>query len=682
MGDAKVNRRGELAFLVELVGASAVAVAQPVFDVIQQAPEELVNRSAGAGEIVVFSLLVAFGPPLLLWLLEQPVRLAPSPWRARVHAGFLGLLVGIFAVEVVKSALGDDPRRWLYAVGGATALGAGLLVLRVEVARAVLRYLALAAPVFVALFLFASPVADLVVGDAAEAADVEVGNPVPVVMILFDELPVESLLDGDGGVDAEAWPGFGELAATSTWYRNTTGVSPITPSALPAIVTGQLPTETFPAPVATKFDESLYTLLGGTYDVDVVETLTALCPPGICGAEDQPSSRTTVRSLLSLGREVFESVARPTTDPASFEFVIERNPADPLVPERFRAFVDDAAAGEGATLDVGHFLLPHQPWDFLASGRTYEAPDPPRSAEFGDWHDDTTAAAGRQRHLAQLQYTDALLADAIDDLRASGRWDESLVIVTADHGAAFDGGDSLRGLTDGNFGQIMWTPLFVKLPGQTEGEVSDRATETIDIVPTIAEVVGAEIPWEVDGIPLSEPTPDDRVARMFEWRFNDVEAGDDGFAVLDREEGFARVREGTSPLAGAADDPDALLRLGRYGSLLGVDVEDAAAGPDPGIAVTTYSTPTFTVAEGATELPAYVEGIWAEAPEPWIAVSVDGVVAGLGRAYRQGELATFWALLAERHLTPGDHDLAFHAVSGPPRSPELSPPLELVLRED
>ena len=37
-------------------GITAVAVAQPVFNVVQQAPEELVNLAGGATDIVVFAL--------------------------------------------------------------------------------------------------------------------------------------------------------------------------------------------------------------------------------------------------------------------------------------------------------------------------------------------------------------------------------------------------------------------------------------------------------------------------------------------------------------------------------------------------------------------------------------------------------------------------------------------------
>ncbi len=675
--------RREAGFFIELVGITAVTVAQPVFDVVQQAPEELVSLGARPSDIVVYALLVVLGPPVLLWLLEQPFRLLGPTIRARVHGVLLGLGVGLFVAEIVKSSLLDaEGRRWLIVLGLGVAAGASVLLVRSARARSVLRYLALAAPAFLALFLLASPVADLVISDGVEAADVEVENPVPVVVVAFDELPLASLLDGEGAIDEATFPAFGDLAADSTWFRNNTGVSPLTPSALPAILTGQLPDELFPAPVAAKFDENLFTLLGGTYDVDAVENLTELCPPGICDEREHPGHIDVLSSLLDQAETVFRGVAQPWADQASLGFVVDRNPSDPEAPSRLRAFGSEAVPGDQPTLDFGHFLLPHQPWDWLASGRMYDAPDPPRSAEFGDWHDQTTAGLGRQRHLVQLRYTDSLLDEVLDDLRADGLYDEALVIVTADHGVGFVGGEPLRAVSEANYHEVMWTPLLVKEPGQTEGAVDDRPTETIDIVPTIADVLGVDIPWEVDGASVFDDEADrsDRPARMIDWRFNTVEPDGD-FVELDREEGFARVLESTTPMAGRADDPDAVLRIGEYEDLVGTRAREAETGPPAAFAVTTFSRPTFTVPPGAEELPAYVEGIWVEEPEPWIAVAVDGTVAGIAPAYRQGQFATFWALLSERLLTPGEHELGFYAVSGPPEAPALSP-LELVLRQD
>ena len=61
----------------------------------------------------------------------------------------------------------------------------------------------------------------------------------PVVMIVFDEFPLMSLLDSQGKVDARVYPNFAEFAARSTWYRNATGIGGWTPHAMPAMLSGR-----------------------------------------------------------------------------------------------------------------------------------------------------------------------------------------------------------------------------------------------------------------------------------------------------------------------------------------------------------------------------------------------------------------------------------------------------------
>jgi Sulfatase len=672
-GRMRAGVHREFTYLLELTGITAVVVAQPVFNIVQAAPEELVARRARPLEIVAFALVVVLVPPLLLWLGELGVRLVAPRARDAVHGVVVGVGVGLFATEVLKSVLGREARPWLALVGIAVAVLASLALIRRPAIRLLPRYLAFAAPAFLALFLFASPIGDLVVGSRVEAVDVDVGNPVPVVLIALDEFPEVSILDGEGGIDAPSYPAFARLASDSTWFRNNTGVSPLTPSALPAILTGQLPEELFPAPVSTRFNQSIFTLLGGSYDVRATENLTAVCPPDICAHERATSAPDVVESLLRTGLNVFGSVASPWVDQRSLEFVVNRAPNDPLAPSRMTEFARQLQPRDQPTLDFLHVLMPHQPWDWLASGRTYVAPDPPRSAEFGSWFDQTTADEGRQRHLLQLRYTDHLLGGILDRLEASGLYDDALIIVTADHGIGFVGGEPLRAVSEANYPQVMWTPLFVKVPGQTEPAVDDRTVETIDIVPTIADVLDVDIPWDVDGASVFEER-DDRPARMIDWRFNTVEAETvDGFVVLDRQAGFDQVLAGSNPAAGHPDDPDAVLRLGPYGPLIGSLVSDATVGPPAGIEVMTTAQPTFTVSRDATDLPAYVEGVWPGPTEGWIAVAVDGTIAGVGRSYPQGDFATFWAMLTERLLTPGEHQLALYAASGPVTAPTLRP---------
>ena len=86
---------------------------------------------------------------------------------------------------------------------------------------------------------------------------------------------------------------------------------------------------------------------------------------------------------------------------------------------------------------------------------------------------DTGVALGNQRHILQLQAADRLLGDVLDGLEDEGRFDDAMIVVTADHGNAFISGEPERALAEGNMEQIMWTPLLIKEPAQTTPVVDD-----------------------------------------------------------------------------------------------------------------------------------------------------------------------------------------------------------------
>ncbi|MCB9388688.1 MAG: hypothetical protein H6512_03630 [Acidimicrobiia bacterium] len=67
-----------------------------------------------------------------------------------------------------------------------------------------------------------------------------------VVLMIFDELPLSSLLDEAGEVDATMFPNFARLAHTSTWFQNVISVHTETAQAVPAILSGDTPTSAEP----------------------------------------------------------------------------------------------------------------------------------------------------------------------------------------------------------------------------------------------------------------------------------------------------------------------------------------------------------------------------------------------------------------------------------------------------
>jgi hypothetical protein len=133
--------------------------------------------------------------------------------------------------------------------------------------------------------------------------DILVNNAGAAWGAVFDEFPEASLLNRQGGIDANLFPNFAAMASTSTWYRNATTVAPFTGAAVPSILTGRYKAGNSDVQVAANAPHSLFTLLGGSYDVNAHESVTRLCPAAVCAAHKDG----TADQLWDLG----PSVAKP-----------------------------------------------------------------------------------------------------------------------------------------------------------------------------------------------------------------------------------------------------------------------------------------------------------------------------------------------------------------------------------
>jgi hypothetical protein len=473
------------------------AVAQPLFELLGNNAEFFAARGSTRWDAVGFALVLLFVPPALLLALEW----VAGPARWWVHAVLVAGLLALFVLGAIHGAGG--PGR-LLLVGAAVAGAAGAwLYVRLGAARTALTVLAPAPLLFLALFLFNSDVSRLSVATDAQAA---AERPrAPVVLIVFDELPLNSLLDARGRIDATRFPAFARLARESTWFSRATTVAEGTTHAVPAILTGRLP-RAGEFPTYADHPQNLFTLLGGATALHVDDEETHLCPPKLC--RDLEGS--------------FSSRVGTLADDTGIVYLHQLLPDDlagwvPSIANGWDNFLRDA----GAHHDPGridprflaslrpqprpslwylHLMLPHSPWRYLPSGEHYDVPPAPGWGPDEVWDANQAAVdQGWQRHLLQLGYADRVLARLTARLKATGLYDRALVIVTADHGVSFRAGQKRRPLSPANLQDIAYVPLFVKPPGRPEGREVRSLARTIDIVPTIADAVGFRIPWHVDG---------------------------------------------------------------------------------------------------------------------------------------------------------------------------------------
>ena len=130
---------------------------------------------------------------------------------------FVALLVAAFVLPPVGDLLGGSA----LAIPVALVIGAGgaALYARVAGVRSFVSVLAVAPLVVLLLFLVVSPVNTLVFPSSEAAIAGPRQSTVPIVHVVFDELPLSTLVGADGAIDAKRFPNFARLARASTWYR-------------------------------------------------------------------------------------------------------------------------------------------------------------------------------------------------------------------------------------------------------------------------------------------------------------------------------------------------------------------------------------------------------------------------------------------------------------------------------
>ena len=116
-------------------------------------------------------------------------------------------------------------------------------------------------------------------------------------------------------------------------------------------------------------------------------------------------------------------------------------------PERFARFVRSIRPSRRPTFWMKHALLPHGPYLYLPSGaRTRPgATDvvPEMNSELA-FHDRFLTRHNEQRYLLQLGFVDRLLGRLVGRLKRLGIYDDTLIVLTADHGYAWQVGVSTR----------------------------------------------------------------------------------------------------------------------------------------------------------------------------------------------------------------------------------------------
>ena len=158
-----------------------------------------------------------------------------------------------------------------------------------------------------------------------------------------------------------------------------------------------------------------------------------------------------------------------------------------------------AAITAEPALHFVHVAVPHRPWVLAPNGyATSFAPELIKDA--ADPRYEFENRMEFQLHSLQVGAVDTMITELLDRLQGLPNWEETLLVVTSDHGSNLTPPDLGRmRITDANREEAYRVPLFIKAPGQTVGEVRDDSAQVIDVVPSIVDLLDAEVDWEFDG---------------------------------------------------------------------------------------------------------------------------------------------------------------------------------------
>jgi len=642
------------------------AVAQPLFDLLKENPEFFAARGSTGFDIISFSVLLVVLPPALLLAIELLLGLIRPELRRVAHVVFLGALVALIAAQALKKSV-DASDVVLIALAVAVGAAAAALWARAEPVRSFLNVLSPVPLVFLLLFLLSGQISELAFPSEAKARSIGGVARAPIVVVLLDELPSNTLVDEHDRLDAKRFPGFAELARNATWFRNAYTVYDSTERAQPAIMDGDLPTKDR-QPISSDHPNSIFSLFAKTHRMNVDEEATNVCSRDICTEsltdESYGSRISSIAEDLGL---VWLHVVSPPDVENDLTSVSENwgnfgggdetaAPAPTAAktnvlgnlqsgrPARFRAWADRIERGRRPALNFKHTLMPHVPWQYLPSGRAYrrKANDVIPGLSNQSYEDQGQLDVLLQRHFLQTGFADYELQQLWKHLKSKGLWDESLIVVAADHGVAFPQARQRRRLRRDTAREIAPIPLFIKAPGQKRGKTDDAWVETIDILPTIFDILNLDPRVKMDG----RSAFSDEVQNRDELRFLIRNT----FEVLKiPADEFERVRQeiidrNNRLFGSGADGPGRIFEIGPHPELIGRPA--SAAGPP--LDVNLRNADQYANVEPASGLvPTHVIAT-VNGPDRHprdIAVAVNGTIRAVGNTFKlavgnEGELVS------------------------------------------
>lgn len=296
----------------------------------------------------------------------------------------------------------------------------------------------------------------------------------PIIIFWFDELPANIVFNNS--FVREEFPNLKNLSEVSYNFYKNVSLSGYSPYAIYEV-----------------FSNDLFNELTENYVIGTVENSTNICNFEFCNFKNSEFENSqnftyfkdTLAIYLNLySIELFQNFVPDITTKLTNFFDEKYNmPAsfqdDKQLYSSYKSSEYLIKQISNKKFVFSHILLPHMPWRYSKEGSYYFSGESVLTSIFlGDirddsflfWNEDYRSNSYYQnieasRLIEQAIFMDKLLGSLISELKQNGKFDESLIIFTSDHGINFNPIKNARAASEENL-IVYNTPLLIKLPYQ------------------------------------------------------------------------------------------------------------------------------------------------------------------------------------------------------------------------
>lgn len=521
-----------------------LAILVPLLGVLGEQFNFFTAHSLSSKSIITLLLIISLAPPLVLTIIRWVSK------RVGVVKAFdrvvLFIFLGLFLFySLNKVGYGLFPTKYepyiLFILAFLITMAAVVIILKNQLMRT-LSYLSLIIPLVFLDFIFVSPASTLFKqSEKVSPTKIAGMNNTPIFLLIFDEFSGLTLQNVKGQLDASRYPGFAELATQADYFPNalTSGIS--TSIVVPSIASGNLRIHDKKGLAPGENLIELFQSSGSVYAQSTVLSADLMSKQNTKQASFISDFMTLYIHILSHKDWIEDKIGVIPETWKGFGVFFKKNNrkqdwdvSNPHA-QQFLDWLRQVDSSEAnSQFNFLHIQFPHADYNTTSLGRSVL-----NSIEILRSSKDKETLVGNQtllnvlyhNYMQQSAYTDYLVQSFIQVLKHKKLFDQSLIIITSDHGVSYNrkGVNRRAPENEDSWKNIVSVPLFIKYPYQIEGNINSSFVTNLDISTTIINVTGIDSPWEsvgknLKGMKNFSQTRSVELVPKYEKYFNNINA--------------------------------------------------------------------------------------------------------------------------------------------------------------